>query len=170
VHHPVPANTARLERLLEEPGNVLAFDSTSSAGREQTKVAIKERRIVDIGKDVPSSVARGESIGMLKFDADGARAMLKAADELIRNKRETAWVIEATRATCAAVPVYGVNIAGHVWAEIDFPYDLDVARREVWPTINKRRWRHRIHWRRTRWALLGVGAAALSRAGRAVHN
>jgi choline kinase len=50
-----------LERLLEESGNVLAYDATSSRGREQTKVAIKERRVVDIGKDLPPSSARGES-------------------------------------------------------------------------------------------------------------
>ena len=35
-----------LDRLLEANGNALAYDSTSSRGREQTKVAVKERRIV----------------------------------------------------------------------------------------------------------------------------
>ncbi|HEU4720961.1 MAG TPA: NTP transferase domain-containing protein, partial [Gemmatimonadaceae bacterium] len=49
-----------LDRLLEESRNVLAYDSTSSRGREQTKVAIKQRRVLDIGKDVPASSARGE--------------------------------------------------------------------------------------------------------------
>src|SRR5882762_5728873 len=51
-----------LSRVLEEPGNVLASDSTSSRGREQTKVAIRERRVVDLGKDLPPASARGESL------------------------------------------------------------------------------------------------------------
>ncbi|MFN2564251.1 MAG: NTP transferase domain-containing protein [Gemmatimonadaceae bacterium] len=150
-----------LDRLLAEKGSVLAYDSTSSRGREQTKVAIKDGRVVDIGKDVPPSAARGESIGMLKFDADGARAMLRAATELIENNEQQAWVIAATRVMCSQVPLYAANIAGHPWAEIDFPYDLDVARREVWPAISKGRWRQRIHWRRTRWAAVAVLAGAM---------
>ena len=149
-----------LDVLLEEPGNVLAYDSTSSRGREQTKVAIKQRRVVDIGKDLPPASARGESLGMLKFDEDGARAMFATADHLICDGHEQAWVMEATRAVCAQVPVYGINVAGAAWTEIDFPYDLDVARREVWPVIWKGRWRKQVYWRRTRW--LAAGAVALT--------
>jgi len=151
-----------LDQLLEEAGNVLVYDSTSSRGREQTKVALKQRRVVDLGKDLPASSARGESLGMLKFEADGARAMLDTADHLIREGNNNAWVIEATRAVCSQVSIYGVNIAGQAWAEIDFPYDLDVARREVWPQIWRGRWRKQVYWRRTRWAALGGAAAGLA--------
>ena len=151
-----------LDQLLEEDGNVLAYDSTSSRGREQTKVAIKQRKVVDLGKDLPAGSARGESLGMLKFDTEGATAMLQMADYLIRDGHEKAWVIEATRAVCQLVPIYVVNVAGKAWTEIDFPYDLDVARREVWPAIHKGRWRQYTRWRRTRWgmfaALLGIFA------------
>lgn len=150
-----------LDRLLEESGNVLAYDSTSSRGREQTKVAIKQRRVVDIGKDVPVASARGESLGVLKFERDGADAMLRAANELIAGGNEGAWVIEATRTVCRQLPVYGVNVAGEAWAEIDFPYDLDVARREVWPAIHRGRWRKLVLWKRTRWAAIAAAAAAL---------
>jgi len=148
-----------LDQLLEEAGNALVYDSTSSRGREQTKVALKQRRVVDLGKDLPASSARGESLGMLKFEADGARAMLGTADHLISEGNNNAWVIEATRAVCNQVPIFGVNIAGQAWAEIDFPYDLDVARREVWPQIWRGRWRRQVYWKRTRWLAL-VGAAA----------
>lgn len=150
-----------LDRLLAESGNVLAYDSTSSRGREQTKIAIKERRVVDIGKDMPASSARGESLGLLKVERDGADAMIRAAGELITGGVEDAWVIEATRAVCRQVPVYGVNVAGEAWTEIDFPYDLDVARREVWPAIHRGRWRKLVHWKRTRWAATAAGATAL---------
>lgn len=153
-----------LDQVLEESGNVLAYDSTSSRGREQTKVAIKQGRVMDLGKDLPASSARGESLGLLKFDEDGARAIVRAADSLIRDGQENAWVIEATRAVCSQVPICGVNVAGRAWAEIDFPYDLDVARREVWPVIYKGRWRKQVYWKRTRWAAgiaLGVALASV---------
>lgn len=93
-----------LAQVAEEPGNVLAYDSTSSKGREQTKVAIKQRRVVDLGKDLPTGSARGESLGLLKFDEEGARAIIQAADALVsRDRQETAWVIEATRAICSEI-------------------------------------------------------------------
>lgn len=154
-----------LDQLLEEEGNVLAYDSTSSRGREQTKVAIKNRKVVDLGKDLPAGSARGESLGMLKFDTEGATSILQIADFLIRDGHEKAWVIEATRAVCQLIAIYGINVAGKAWTEIDFPYDLDVARREVWPAIHKGRWRQYTRWRRTRWGALAAALAIFALTG-----
>jgi choline kinase len=154
-----------LDRLLEEPGNVLAYDSTSSRGREQTKVAIRERRVVDLGKDLPPASARGESLGLLKFEADGAQAMLGVAEQLVGDGQEKAWVIEATRAVCRMLPIYATNIAGLRWTEVDFPHDLEEARREVWPAIRRGRWGKRVHWKRTRWLVAGMAAIVLAVGG-----
>lgn len=150
-----------LSRLLEEPGNVLAYDSTSSRGREQTKVAIRERRVVDLGKDLPPASARGESLGLLKFDAEGAKAMLAVVDELVRQGHEKAWVIDATRAVCKIVPIFGTNIASLDWIEVDYPYDLEQARHVVWPAIWKGRWRQLVYWRRIRWTVAALVALVL---------
>ena len=154
-----------LDELLDEPSNVLAFDSTSSRGREQTKVALRQRRVVDIGKDVPVTSARGESLGLLKFDTEGARVMLATTEQLIADGQENAWVIEATRIACRQVSIFGLNVAGHAWAEIDFPYDLDVARREVWPAIYKGRWRSLVWRKRARLGLFALALAAVASAG-----
>ncbi len=154
-----------LARLLEEPGNELAYDSTSSRGREQTKVAIHGRKVVDLGKDLPPASARGESLGLLKFEDDGAKAMLEVAAHQIEGGHEKAWVIEATRAVCKMVPLYGVNVAGLPWTEVDFPHDLEEARSEVWPAIWKGRWRRRVYWKRTRWVAAGLTALVLAVGG-----
>ena len=85
-----------LDKLLRESGSALAYDSTSSRGREQTKVALRKSLIVDLGKDLPPTVARGESLGLLKFDEAGSRAIVEAADHLIGEGHEDAWVIEGS--------------------------------------------------------------------------
>jgi L-glutamine-phosphate cytidylyltransferase len=154
-----------LARLLEEPGNVLAYDSTSSRGREQTKVAIRGRKVIDLGKDLPPASARGESLGLLKFEADGAKAMMDVAAQQIEGGNEQAWVIEATRAVCKIVPLYGANVAGLPWTEVDFPHDLEEARSEVWPAIWTRRWRRAVYWKRTRWVAAGLAALVLAVGG-----
>ncbi len=154
-----------LARLLEEPGNVLAYDSTSSRGREQTKVAIRGRRVVDLGKDLPPASARGEGLGLLKFDPEGAKAMFAVADQLVQQGQERAWVIEATRAVCRIAPIYGVNVAGLPWTEVDFPHDLEEARTQIWPAIWRGRWRRRVYWKRTRWAAAALVALVLAVGG-----
>ncbi len=154
-----------LDRLLENGGNVLAYDSTSSGGREQTKVAIRKRRVLDLGKDVPGGASRGESLGLLKFDADGTRALFESADALLQQGHDETWVTEAVRTTCSKVPIYGVNVAGLPWVEVDFPYDLDQARREVWPAIERSRSKPALLWRRIRWAALALLGATLAAAG-----
>lgn len=153
---------AILNKLLHEKGNALAFDSTSSRGREQTKVAVRGGRVVDLGKDVPGSAARGESLGLLKFDEVGSTSILAAADHLIGSGQNDAWVIEGTRSILREVNVAAVNVAGLPWTEIDFPYDLDVARREVWPAIHRRRFLTHSRWRRARYA---AAAAAIFAVG-----
>jgi len=154
-----------LGRLLEDSGNVLAYDSTSSRGREQTKVAIHGRKVVDLGKDLPPASARGESLGLLKFETDGTVAMLDVATQLVRQGQDQAWVIEATRAVCKMVPLYGTNVAGLPWTEVDFPHDLEQARKEVWPAIWKGRWQRRVYWKRTRWLVAGLAALVLAVGG-----
>jgi choline kinase len=154
-----------LGRLLEDSGNVLAYDSTSSRGREQTKVAIHGRKVVDLGKDLPPASARGESLGLLKFETDGTVAMLDVATQLVRQGQEQAWVIEATRAVCKMVPLYGTNVAGLPWTEVDFPHDLEQARKEVWPAIWRGRWQRRVFWKRTRWLVAGLAALVLAVGG-----
>ncbi len=156
---------AILDRLLEDPGNVLVYDSTSSRGREQTKVAIRGRKVIDLGKDLPPASARGESLGLLKFEADGAKAMMEVAAQQIEGGHQQAWVIEATRAVCKMVPLYGTNVAGLPWTEVDFPHDLEEARREVWPAIWKGRWRRVVYWKRTRWLAAGLVALVLAVGG-----
>lgn len=154
-----------VDRVLENKGNVLAYDSTSLGGREQTKVAIRDGRVLDLGKDLPNGASRGENLGLLKFDADGAAALFESVEALIEQGHEKTWVTEAVRTTCSRIPISGVNVAGLPWAEIDFPYDLDRARREVWPAMLKARSKPAAIWRRFRWAVLGLAAAGLASAG-----
>ena len=149
-----------LNRLLKGGGNALAFDSTSSRGLEQTKVVISKGRVIDLGKDIPSEAAGGESIGLLRFDSDGGSALFKRIGFLIDNGGADSWVIEGVRSACSEIRIRGVNIAGLAWAEIDYPGDLERARKEVWPAIHRSYWKKFIYWRRTRWvvAILAVGA------------
>jgi L-glutamine-phosphate cytidylyltransferase len=150
-----------LHRIIAKGGNALAYDSTSSFGQEQTKVAIQEGRIVDIGKDLPTELSRGENLGIMCFNAEGSKALFASVKSLANNGWKKSWVIEAVRSACRVVPIKGVNIAGLPWVEIDFPSDYNRAQKETWPAIEKSQWKKTLHWRRTKWFALGLVAIIL---------
>lgn len=157
-----------LKKLLLAEGSALAFDSMSSPGAEGTKVGLNRGRLTDLGKDLPETGARGENLGLIKLNAEGSAALRGRADAIIAAGDEKSWVTEAVRSILSEVEVEGVNVAGTPWVEIDFPFDLDRARRSVWPAIERSSQpRHRA-WRRARVAslvliplLLSVGAWTL---------
>ncbi len=150
-----------LDRLLKGSGNALAYDSTSTRGLEQTKVVISKGRVLDLGKDIASEAGRGESIGLLRFDAEGAKVLFKRVDYLVQNGDADNWVIEGVRSACSEIVIRGINIAGLPWAEIDFPGDLERARKDIWPQIQRGYWKRVIRWRRTRLAVGAVAVVAL---------
>jgi choline kinase len=142
-----------LYRLIGKKGNALAFDSTSSKGSEQTKVAIHEGRILDLGKDLSPAMARGESMGILSFNEEGAKTLLSRVDSLIESGGENSWVIEGVRAAAKDIGLMGYNFAGMPWVEIDFPNDYEKAQKDVWPAIKKDHWKITVHWRKTRYLI-----------------
>lgn len=148
-----------LKRLLKQPGSALAFDSGSHGGAEQTKVGLSGKRVTDLGKDFPETGARGENLGLIKLDAPGAAVLRMRAEAIIANGGKQTWVTEAVRSVLAEVEVIGVNVAGLPWVEIDFPYDLDTARRHVWPEIERSL---RPGWRGLRKLRVPMAAAAMA--------
>lgn len=154
-----------LHRLLSHGGNALAFDSTSTLGKEQTKAAVREGRLIDLGKDLPPELGRGESLGMLCFDDKGVHSLFSRAHALVESGAEKSWVIEAVRSVCTELNVRAINVAGLPWVEVDFPNDLERAAREVWPAILKSRWKRTIHWRKTKYAVMAALTAAMLSAG-----
>ncbi|MBE9531519.1 MAG: hypothetical protein IME98_01800, partial [Proteobacteria bacterium] len=137
-------------------GNGLAFDSTSTRGSEQTKVAVNEGRVIDLGKDLSPAMARGESMGMLSFNEQGSKALLSRVDALIESGGENSWVIEAVRAASSEIGLMAYNFAGMPWVEIDFPNDFEKAQKEVWPAIKKDHWKVTVHWRKLKYILAVV--------------
>ncbi|MCI0342098.1 MAG: phosphocholine cytidylyltransferase family protein [Planctomycetales bacterium] len=150
-----------LDRLLRAGPDALAYDSTSGSGREHMKVVLHEGRVATLGKDLPPAQAAGENVGVFVLSPNGARVLVEKADALVRAGRREAWVAEAVQATAAEVPIRGVDVAGLPWAEIDFPFDLERARNEVWPAIEKRRRRKPLRLA----AAAAIGAAMVASVG-----
>ena len=154
-----------LNRLLQNGPDCLAYDSSSGQGREHMKVKIYKDRVLDMGKEIPADEASGENVGIVYFSKETADEVFRRSEELLAGDGEKQWLGAAVREVMRGRDIRAVDIAGLPWAEIDFPYDLDRARKEVLPTIQRDRGSLRRAGRWLRWGaalVLAVLFAALS--------
>jgi choline kinase len=151
-----------IERLLEAPGDAIAIDTGSGDGREQMKVRVVDGRVVGMAKDLPPEDSQGENVGMLKLTRETLHALFDKAGELLAKGAEQDWVGSAVAAIARSRSFKAVDVAGMPWVEIDFPVDLDRARKEVWPAIRGGAYRRR------RMLRLVAGAAGVAMLGAAL--
>lgn len=149
-----------LDRLLDVKGSGLAYDSSFGWGREKMKVGLQDGCVKEMSKSLPYGRAAGENLGLICLTEAAARALVAKADEMVQAGKRKGWLPEAVEATAQDVPIRGVDVAGFPWTEIDFPFDLDSARKRVWPAIERQRWKRTVRWRRSRWLALAVPVVA----------
>jgi L-glutamine-phosphate cytidylyltransferase len=110
-------------------------DKETPMGDEEMKVKLREERVVDISKDMDPSDADGENVGIVKFSASGAKALVGYMDELIASGGLKDWAPRAFREYALHHPLHALSTAGLPWIEIDFPEDYKRAVTEVYPKI-----------------------------------
>jgi choline kinase len=143
-------------RLLDQPGDAVAIDSSSGEGREQMKVGARDGRVIEMSKDLPADRAIGENVGILKLTRDTAAATFERAGQLIASGLEQSWLGAAINDIAPQRDLHAVDVAGLPWVEIDFAPDLARARKEVWPAIEGGAYRRRRLVRNVAW-VVGVG-------------
>ncbi len=125
-----------LANLLNSPHpDALTVSFQEEMGEEEMKVQVKEGRIVDISKAMDLKVADGENVGIVKFSDRGIRVLYKMLDDLVLDSVVNAWAPLAFQKICSFYNLYAVSTKGLPWTEIDFPEDLERARREIYPHI-----------------------------------
>ena len=124
-----------LERVLETPGSAFAYDSSSGDDAEHMKVDVSKGYLQVMRKDLPDCLTGGENVGILFFEAPAARRLFEEAESTLAAGGEKMWLAAAVERLATYVPLRGADVHGHPWVEIDFPEDLERARREVWPQM-----------------------------------
>jgi choline kinase len=123
--------TARYENAL-----LMAARGDTTYSDEEMKVRVRAGRVVDIAKTIESADADGENVGIAKFGADGARALIEEMHGLIAGGAVRAWLPEAFAAFSRRAPLHVVETRGFPWIEIDFPEDYWRACAHVLPLLD----------------------------------
>ena len=103
---------------------VVTVDRKPDYDEDDMKVVIDGGRVAAIGKQQFERID-AESIGMLRFDDEGARLFRDELDRMMREPREKArWYLSAIDRLARKGHVGFCDIQGRRWCEIDTPSDL----------------------------------------------
>ena len=108
---------------------------TNPMGDEEMKVKLRNGVVSDISKTLDPLEADGENVGIVKFSAAGATALVGYMDQLIANGGGKDWAPRAFREFAQHHPLHALSTRGLPWIEIDFPEDYQRAVTEIYPKI-----------------------------------
>lgn len=114
---------------------LLSDTETAPLGDEEMKVKLKDDLVIDISKIMDPREADGENVGIVKFSAPGAQALVGYMDELLASGAKKDWAPRAFREFALYHPLHALSTGGLPWIEIDFPEDYQRAVTEIYPQI-----------------------------------
>ena len=106
-------------------------------GDEEMKVRVRRGCIVEMSKTMEPADADGENLGVARFGAAGASALVGELDRIVAAGDVMAWVPQAFTALAARRPLHAIGTRGLPWLEIDFPEDYRRALDQVLPQIER---------------------------------
>src|SRR3546814_11162843 len=75
---------------------------------------------------------RGEAIGMLYFRGEGPRRFVAALEAAMLDPAAIRqWYLSVIAALAPQIRIQAVTISGHPWCEVDYPVDVQTAKRMV---------------------------------------
>lgn len=120
--------SAVLARLLEQAKApvTVTVDRKPHYDADDMKVRLEGDRVLDIGKTLPPEHSQAESIGLLLFRGEGARAFADAVDAAMRTPEGLKWwYLRVVASLASRGIVSSCSIEGLEWGEMDYPQDLD---------------------------------------------
>jgi choline kinase len=119
-------------RLLAAPPAAITvtIDRKPEYDADDMKVCAEGRRLQATGKKLSAEESNGESIGFLRFEAEGAAAFVAELERLMRTPEGPGlWYLSVIhRLANQGVDVKVTSIEGLEWGELDFPADLEHTR------------------------------------------
>jgi choline kinase len=122
---------ALMRRVLanDRAGICVTVDRKDTYDEDDMKVVEAGARLRAIGKRLDAGV-NAESIGLLAFRAGGAERFRQAVEQAMRTAEGTTiWYLRVINQLAQSTDIWTLDIQGEEWGEVDFPPDVEEARR-----------------------------------------
>ncbi len=130
---------AILERLITSPySNALLMDETVTQQTEECMVVVREGRVVALSKHVPREYDLvGEGVGFLRVEHAAVPRLLRSVEIRVNQGLLDIEYEDTLEDFFRDIPVGVEKIGGLPWIEIDFPEDLERARKDILPQLGE---------------------------------
>lgn len=120
-----------LDDLLANPADISLPIDIRAVEPEQMKAEVRDGLVVHLSKELPDERSAGEFIGIGLFRRPVVPALREAISAEIANGSIGAYFEAAINRLISehGLEATAVDVRGRPWTEIDFPADLDAARR-----------------------------------------
>ena len=115
---------------------VAARGDEAPYGDEEMKVRIRCGLVSAIAKTLTVEDSDAENVGIARFSAAGARALIGHMNRIVAAGQVRDWLPRAFAEFAATRPLHAVDSRGLPWIEIDFPEDYWRACSDVLPAID----------------------------------
>ncbi len=136
VKHPVVvlncdvlAHPEVLSRLIEHKCSAITYDSTSGDECEHMKVELTGGLLSAMSKELSPQRTFGENVGILYFSYEASQSLFAHTEHLIGTGGNNLWLASAVERVANHLPLRCIDVYDLPWTEIDFPEDLEQARR-----------------------------------------
>jgi len=118
-----------LRRVLDTPQEPIqvTIDRKKNYDSDDMKVSFDGDRLTAISKELSGANVHGESIGMLRFTAEGAGRFIEMLERMLRTQEGiNSWYLKAIDALSKSDDLVRiVSVEGHKWAELDTLEDYE---------------------------------------------
>jgi len=104
-------------------------------GEEEVKVILNGQAIIEIGKKLDVHKAAGEFIGIARFNEEINPVFITKLEEGVQKGHGNAFFELAVDEMLSEVNISAIDISHLPSIEIDFPEDLETARKVIYPRI-----------------------------------
>jgi L-glutamine-phosphate cytidylyltransferase len=121
-------------RLLEPTKHAIAvaINRKDAFDADDMKVMLDGERLTEVGKALPVDTVDAEAIGFYMFRGAGVGHYVNELELALRDPQGLKrWFPSAVGSLAKKVPIGVVEITGLRWSEVDFPVDLQQARKLV---------------------------------------
>lgn len=121
-----PAVTQKVLAAAPSAPITVTIDRKATYDADDMKVSVANDRLVAIGKTLPPQSVDGESIGLLRFTADGGRLFVAQIEAMLKQEAGLKlWYLSAVDRIAREQGAVGIcSVEGLDWGELDFPADL----------------------------------------------
>tara|TARA_B100000686_G_scaffold353301_1_gene458355 strand:+ start:2819 stop:3547 length:729 start_codon:yes stop_codon:yes gene_type:complete len=119
--------------------NCFLMDRDFEPGDEPVKLCVRNNKLIEFRKRIEIDYDFcGESVGFFRFDDEGCSLLMEACEHYTRQPDEC--YEEALREVMLNAPdgTFGYeDVTGLPWTEIDFPEDIEKARKHILPRLEE---------------------------------